>query len=91
MCRFTGLLFSVGSLLLPVVPISWNNVMCTGTENTLTECSYSQISGAHSCSHGDDAIVECLSSKLHYYESLILPSQDAHEIIFIIAANGNLL
>ena len=71
MYRFTGLLHSVGSLVLPVVPISWNNVMCTGTENTLTECSHSQISGAHSCSHGDDAVVECLSSKLHYYESLI--------------------
>ena len=84
MCHFPGLLFSVGSLLLPVIPISWNNVMCTGAENTLTECSHSQISGAHSCSHGDDAIVQCLSSKLHCYESLILLLNPIAAIIIII-------
>ena len=37
--------------------INMDNVFCTGTENALTDCSYS---ATHNCVHGEDASVVCI-------------------------------
>ena len=41
-------------------PIHMNNVGCTGTELSLIDCPHSR---SHSCSHRDDAAVQCQTSK----------------------------
>nr|XP_039256746.1 deleted in malignant brain tumors 1 protein-like [Styela clava] len=38
-----------------------NNVNCDGNEDSLDQCLHNSW-GSHSCSHGDDAAVECLST-----------------------------
>ena len=43
-------------------PIHMSNVGCTGTESSLTDCPHIR---QHSCSHSDDAAVQCLTSKLN--------------------------
>jgi hypothetical protein len=40
-------------------PIHMNNVGCTGTEQSLVDCPHSRH---HSCSHRDDAAVQCQTS-----------------------------
>ena len=40
-----------------------NNVDCSGTESSLLECSHPGIGAIGSCSHGDDAGVNCRESK----------------------------
>ena len=42
-------------------PIHMNNVGCTGTELSLLDCPHSR---SHSCSHHDDAAVQCQTSTL---------------------------
>ena len=54
--------FGVGS-----GPIYLDNVVCTGNESRLQNCSHNGV-GSHNCNHFEDAGVEC-SSKMHirYY------------------------
>ena len=40
-----------------------SNVYCSGTESNLIECSHAGIGAIGSCSHGDDAGVNCRASK----------------------------
>ena len=39
-------------------PIHLDNVQCTGTENSLLQCTYSPI---HNCAHFEDAGVICVN------------------------------
>ncbi|KAK3520116.1 hypothetical protein QTP70_014282 [Hemibagrus guttatus] len=39
-------------------PIFLNDVQCSGSESTITQCSHSGF-GSHSCSHGEEAGVTC--------------------------------
>jgi len=39
-------------------PIYYDEVICTGTETRLADCSHSGI-GIHNCGHGEDAGVRC--------------------------------
>ena len=38
-----------------------DNVQCTGTEDTLIDCSHSSL-GSSSCGHNDDVSVFCLTT-----------------------------
>ena len=40
-------------------PVVLNNVVCTGTETTLLDCSSDGLFNIGSCSHADDAGVQC--------------------------------
>ena len=43
-------------------PIHMDNVRCTGAEMSLIDCPHSR---SHSCSHHDDAAVQCQTSKVN--------------------------
>ena len=45
--------------ILRVVPIALTNVMCTGNETTISECSF-DIYDDNECDHFDDVIVNCI-------------------------------
>ena len=45
--------------ILPVVPIALTNVMCTGNETTISECSF-DIYDDNECDHSSDVIVNCI-------------------------------
>ena len=53
---FTGAIFGPGSY---AIPIHLDNVLCSGSETSLLNCSHSPI-GQHSCMHTEDASVDCL-------------------------------
>ena len=44
--------------LLPVVPIGITDLVCTGNETTLSECSFNIYDG-NECDHIHDIIVNC--------------------------------
>ena len=48
------------TIILRVIPIAWTNIMCTGNEDTLSECRYSGVAGNPACNHSYDIVVSCL-------------------------------
>ena len=44
---------------ISIVPITRTNMVCTGTEVTISECSFDGVDGDPFCDHGDDLIVVC--------------------------------
>ena len=48
-----------------------DNVRCTGTEMSLIDCPHSR---SHSCSHHDDAAVQCQTSKVNQQQSVLISS-----------------
>ena len=46
--------------ILRVVPIARTNMVCSGNENTLSECRYSGVDGNPSCEHDFDILVDCI-------------------------------
>ena len=46
--------------LLSLVPIAQTNMMCTGNEDTLSECRYSGADGNPACDHTYDILVDCI-------------------------------
>lgn len=47
-------------IILPVVPIALTDVVCTGNETALSECSFNIYDG-NECDHNKDVIVNCNS------------------------------
>ena len=56
--NFTG-------IILHIVPIARTNMVCTGNENTLSQCGYSGVDGNPDCDHSYDIIVDCIGKS--YY------------------------
>ena len=46
--------------ILRVVPIARTNMVCTGDEDTISQCEYSGIDGNPDCDHSYDIIVDCI-------------------------------
>ena len=42
-----------------VVPIIWTNLMCVGNEESITNCSYTELDENHDCRHTTNIIVDC--------------------------------
>ena len=51
--------FDTGGILQIVVPIAWTNMMCTGAEDSLSQCSFDGVDGDPTCTHADDIILVC--------------------------------
>ena len=47
------------SFSLPLIPITRTNMMCSGLENALSECSFNGTNGNPDCDHSDDMLVIC--------------------------------
>ena len=58
-----------------------DNVFCDGSENLLTDCSYS---GSHDCDHSEDASVICVDTQC---ELLDCVSMSRYIIIITLIAN----
>lgn len=62
--HYSGLLFTestLDTLFRSIVPIKITNMVCTGNESSLSECSYDGPDGDTSCTHGDDVVIRCAS------------------------------
>ena len=62
--------FAIGSAYFGpgVGSINLDNVFCTGSETSITDCSYSD---SHNCAHSEDASVICADTQrkcMHVYE-----------------------
>ena len=42
-----------------VIPITRTNMMCTGDEDTISQCSFDGVDGDPTCTHEDDLIIVC--------------------------------
>ena len=59
-CLFTGFVeFDIGGILQIVVPITQTNMICTGAEDSLSQCSFDGVDGDPTCTHEDDIILVC--------------------------------
>ena len=56
-------------------PIYFDNVICTGSEARLVNCSHNGV-GVHNCFHSEDAGAECVTT----ISRLIYLCQNAHTI-----------
>lgn len=45
---------------LSLVPITRTNMVCSGFENALSECSFNGADGNSLCDHSDDIILICI-------------------------------
>ena len=45
--------------ILRVVPIARTNIVCSGNENTLSECRYNGVDGNSACEHNFDILIRC--------------------------------
>ena len=67
---FLGQLFNVEnsdvSLPLPTVPILLDDVICTGSETSLVQCSHNGFN-EHNCYHYEDVVVECVGKRGTYF------------------------
>ena len=43
-----------------IVPIALTNMVCSGYEDTIMECSSQQVVEDTNCDHGHDLIISCL-------------------------------
>ena len=60
-CHFSGLVYEerdITGILQSVVPITRTNMMCTGYEDTISQCSFDGADG-DTCTHKNDIIIFC--------------------------------
>ena len=55
---------------LEVVPIIWTNLMCEGNEESITNCSYSELDENHNCIQDNNIIVSCYCKFVNVCTSL---------------------
>ena len=64
--QFTGQLLNVEysdvSLPLPSIPILLDDVICTGSETSLVQCSHNGFN-EHNCYHNEDIVIECIGKR----------------------------
>ena len=51
------------SLPLPIVPILLDDVMCTGNETSVLQCSHNGFNN-HNCYHSEDIILACVGKRI---------------------------
>ena len=54
-----GLVESDHGFALSLVPITRTNMMCTGFENSISQCSFDGATGNSDCDHSDDILIIC--------------------------------
>ena len=64
---------------LEVVPIIWTNLMCVGNEESITNCSYTELDENNNCIQDNNIMVSCYcklvsvcTSLKEYFSSIIL-------------------
>ena len=58
----TGSVFvesDTGGILQTIVPITRTNMMCTGFEDAISQCSFDGVDGDPTCDHTDDIVLVC--------------------------------
>lgn len=58
---FQGITLTLGNfdVTLSKIPIILDDVRCTGSEQSLLECSNSGGVGVHNCVHYEDVVLDC--------------------------------
>ena len=66
-CNISFILYSIDAVSIGSAyfglgsgPINMDNVLCTGDENILTNCTFSS---EHNCGHSEDASVICIDTE----------------------------
>ena len=48
-----------GLFITDVVPIALTSIVCNGNESSLSECTFTEYTDDHSCTHQNDIIIKC--------------------------------
>ena len=63
---FSGHMFRLFDfdVTLPDIPILLDDVMCTGNETSLLQCSHNGFNN-HNCRHNEDIVLACVGKRVH--------------------------
>ena len=50
---------------LETAPIIWSNLICVGNEESITNCSYTELDENHNCVQNDDIIIIACCNNCH--------------------------
>ena len=46
--------------IIAIVPTAWSKLLCTGSEDTISECASTPVvKGYHVCDHDQDIFISC--------------------------------
>ena len=71
--HFSGPVYSLSdfSVTLPIVPILLDNVVCTGNETSLVQCSHNGFN-EHNCYHSEDIVLMCVGKRSTQFMYMVL-------------------